>query len=68
MNPFCASRMPRTVALLTIGVVTMGAARVARAQRPDLAQQVEVRRTAYCVPHLRADNLGVSVPIREGGR
>ncbi|MGH7713699.1 MAG: penicillin acylase family protein, partial [Gemmatimonadaceae bacterium] len=29
----------------------------AAAQAPDLAQQVEIRRTAYGVPHMKADNL-----------
>lgn len=44
-------------ALLAALCVAHAAARPISAQTPDLARQVEIRRTTYGIPHIKAENL-----------
>ena len=49
-----------TWSALALAVVAAGALPAQPAAAPDLAVQVEVRRTAYGVPHIKAQNLGAA--------
>jgi len=55
------SAKPRTLrstaTVLAATIVLAAAARPAVAQAPDLADQVEILRTTYGIPHIRAENL-----------
>ena len=48
---------PRLRSRLLAALCLAGLAAPAAAQRPDPARQAEIRRTAYGVPHIRAENL-----------
>ena len=55
--------VPAARPLLVAALLLLSSATVARAQAgpvPELARQVEVRRTAHGVPHIRAENLAAA--------
>lgn len=60
----CCSRGVRTACVVVAGSVAAlapsGRAGAQGAAVPELARHVEVRRTAYGVPHIRADNLAAA--------
>jgi hypothetical protein len=50
-------RFTRVLLTLTLATTATAASAQQPAPAPDLARQVEVRRTAYGVPHIKAENL-----------